>query len=167
MTAEFDITMTVKAMRDYRFYHKYTRFAGIMELILGLFLIVFGIFTIGRTQVSYTLVLIVIGSFFLIIMPLSMYFRAASTVKTNKRFKEPTHYVMSKDKMFLSMGEYSQDVSWDMIYKVKETKTSILIYFSAFGANVLPKDQLGDQLDTVKAIIKESMDPYKLYFKKQ
>lgn len=165
MQAEFDITMTAQAMRNYRFFHKYTRFSGIFEVILGVFLAVLCVFTIGRTQTTYTVMVGFVAAFFLIIMPVSMAMRAGKTVSTSKRFKAPTHYVMDDSKMIVSMvGEDGQDmsaeVSYGDIYCVKETKMSILVYFSPVSANVLPKDQLGAQLDTVKTIFKNNMNPY-------
>lgn len=166
MKAEFDIVMTVQAMRNYRFYHKYTRFSGIIELILGAFLLVFGAVSAGKTNVSYTLMVSFIGLFFLIIMPVSMAMRAASTVKKSPRFKAPTHYVITEEKMTLSMGELSQEVSWEQIYRIRETRISILLYFTPYSANVLPKEQIGEQLETVKKIFTEKMEPYKVSVKR-
>lgn len=165
MKAEFDIVMTPQAMRDYRFYHKYTRFSGIMELVLGVFLLALGGACAGRANASYVLMVAFIGLFFLVIMPVSMAMRAASTVKKSPRFQAPTHYVITEEKMVLSMGELSQEVSWDQIYRIRETKISLLVYFSPYSANVLPKNQLGGQLAAVKEIFVKGMGPYKALLK--
>lgn len=165
MSAEFDISMTPKAMRNYRFYHKYTRFSGIIEILLGLFLVVFGILTIGRTEITYTIMVCFVASFFLVIMPVSMAVRAGKTVSTSKRFKAPTHYYMDDEKMVVSMaGDDGQDISatvaYNDIYSVRENKVSLFVYFTPVSANILPKDQLGSQLDTVKNIFKNNMKPF-------
>ncbi|MGN0480871.1 MAG: YcxB family protein [Lachnospiraceae bacterium] len=165
MSAEFDISMTPKAMRNYRFYHKYTRFSGILEILLGIFLAVFCVFTIGKTQIAYTLMVGFVAAFFLVIMPVGMAVRAGRTVGTSKRFKAPTHYVMDDEKMVVSMaGDDGQDisatVSYNDIYSVRETKVSLLVYFTPVSANILPKDQLGDQLDVVKEIFRKNMNPF-------
>lgn len=165
MNAEFDVTMTAEAMRNYRFYHKYTRLSGILEILLGSFLAVLCGFTIGKTEATYTIMVGFVACFFLVIMPVGMALRAGKTVSTSPRFKAPTHYQMDEAKMTVSMaGEDGQDMSatvaYTDIYCVKETKMSILVYFSPVNANILPKDQLGSQLDTVKNIFKNSMNPY-------
>lgn len=201
MSAEFDITVTPQAMRNYRFYHKYTKFSGILEIILGVFLMVLCGFTVGRTEISYTLIVGFVGLFFLVIMPVGMAVRAGKTVRNSPRFQVPTHYYISDEKMVVSMklpkgcdtkegkegtekeskkedgmaenddgatensgaqkdGCMSATVNWDEIYCVKETKISILVYFTPVNANILPKEQLGSQLDTVKQIFKDKMNPY-------
>ncbi len=201
MSAEFDITVTPQAMRNYRFYHKYTKFSGILELVLGVFLMVLCGFTVGRTEISYTLIVGFVGLFFLVIMPVGMAVRAGKTVRNSPRFQVPTHYYISDEKMVVSMklpegcdakedaendggkddgatenggkkdseaesggvqknGCMSATVNWDEIYCVKETKVSILVYFTPVNANILPKEQLGSQLDTVKQIFKDKMNPY-------
>lgn len=176
MSAEFDITVTPQAMRNYRFYHKYTKLSGIIELLLGAFLVVLCIITAGKTQISYTLIVGFAGILFLVIMPAGMAFRAGKTVKNSPRFQVPTHYLISDEKMVVSMEQQKKDagnetetisaeVKWDEIYSVKETKMSILIYFTPFNANILPKDQLGDRLDTVKQILKEHVNPYMMKLK--
>lgn len=191
MSAEFDITVTPQAMRNYRFYHKYTKFSGILEIVLGVFLMVLCGFTVGRTDISYTLIVGFVGLFFLVIMPVGMAVRAGKTVRNSPRFQVPTHYYISDEKMVVSMklpescdakesvendggkedgvaendgapkdGCMSATVNWDGIYCVKETKISILVYFTPVNANILPKEQLGSQLDTVKQIFKDNMNPY-------
>ncbi len=161
MKVEFDITMTAKAMRGYRFYHKYTRAGGIMELVLGLFLLCFCVITIiQKTNISYTLIVGFLGLFFLVIMPVSMALRAGKTVKTSKRFQEPTHYVVEDKGMTVSMQDMQAQVKWDEIYKIKETKNNIFIYFTPVSANVLPKEQLEGKLADLKALISKNMKPY-------
>ena len=65
-----------------------------------------------------------------------------------------------KDGVAEKGGCMSATVSWDEIYCVKETKISILVYFTPVNANILPKEQLGSQLDTVKQIFKDKLNPY-------
>lgn len=167
MKVELDIAITYKDMLDYKFYHKYHSFSGICEIILGILLLVAGIYSLlnlDKMNLTFALLAVIFGFVFLVVMPFSLINSSKMAVK-KPAFAESMHYEIDSKKITVSaMGE-SAEVNWDMIYRVKDTGKSILIYFTPTRANIIPKSLVGDKLADLKSVILEGIGQYKAKLK--
>jgi hypothetical protein len=52
-------------------------------------------------------------------------------------------------------------LGWKEIYKMISTKSQVLIYSNRVNAYIIPREQLGDQYEDLKAIAKEQLEKYR------
>ena len=67
----------------------------------------------------------------------------------------------------LSQGEQSEDMEWADLYKVKETNECIYFFFTRIHANIVPKECLGEDLNTVLKLINSNVESKKNKLKKE
>lgn len=135
-------------------YHSYCSIAGLIAAVLSVFCLVKGIAEIaGGTNNSTTVVLLVVGLWFLVVNPLSMRGKAAVQLKSSPVFKEPITYIFTEKGMLQEQGETRTGCKWHMITKVVFLKRIWILYAGKVRASILPVAQLGEQKEELKALI--------------
>lgn len=66
-------------------------------------------------------------------------------------------YTFSKEHIVLDIGEASEEMSWDLFVKIKETKHDFRFYINDISAQIIPKHNMTEEeLQILKRIIKEA-----------
>ena len=60
-------------------------------------------------------------------MPVSFWFRAKATLKTNEVLANELHYEVSEEQIHVTQKEESGELPWDAVYKIVSNKNQILI----------------------------------------
>lgn len=94
-----------------------------------------------------------------VLNPMYLYYRAIKQVKLNPSFKEPLNY--SVDEMGITVGQGTETgtIPWEAVASVIETKKNVFIYLSKRNAYLFPKEQLKEQYNVFKQMIREHVDP--------
>lgn len=73
MEVKIEVKMTPKIMYDFMMYHTYRSFSGIFGIILGIAAFVMFGTTLGKTDLSYSIVYCLFGVWFIVYLPVSLY----------------------------------------------------------------------------------------------
>ena len=98
----------------------------------------------------------------LLYIPISLRGRVKLTLKNNEVLAGVLHYHFTEKEIKVTSGEDSGELPWKQIYKMIDTKHNVLIYSGRRNAYVLPKDQIGDNYETLKAIAKKVLEPHRV-----
>lgn len=164
---EFDVTVSEKDLLDYKFYHKYHNFSGWCEVILGVMLIVLGIYALLHAEtmnMTFALLSLLFGVVFLVVIPVQLVFHS-KTAASKEGFSKPMHYSLDSENITVSMGDENASVPWSSVYRIKETKKNIFIYFTPTRANIIPKQEVEEQLSDIKAVMIDGAGKYKAALK--
>lgn len=166
MKVEFEVTVSEKDLINYRIYHKYHSFSGCCEIVLGIIMMVLGVYGVLHLDTmnpTFALLALLFGIVFLAGIPVQMVLNAKKSIK-GKAFAKPMRYVLDNKNISVSMGEDKAEVPWDMVYRIRDTGKCILVYFTPTRANIIPKNQLED-IESVKKVMLEGVGKYKASFK--
>lgn len=155
---EFDIKIETNDMYDFLMRHFYSNFSGKFGIVLSIGAMLAFFYGIGKAEMSKLILLVVLSLLFTVVQPLQMRQKAAAQVKKNPLMQEPFHFVFDKNGMSVSQKKEKASISWKEIRQVKESKRSIYVYVTSINANIIPKQQVGEQLEALKEIIRENMD---------
>lgn len=159
---EFDSKVTQKDLIRFKFYHKYHTVSGMAEILLALILIVLSVISAGKVNVSYTLMVGVFGVFFLVFPSADMILRAKRQMQSVVTFKEKVHYRIDDSGITVSLGDVTETLSWDKIYKIKFDGRSIDVYMTTVNANIIPvRDFNGKAVDFVN-VAKEHLKAFQV-----
>ena len=167
MPIEFDIKITDKDMYRFNMHHAYTGFQGIFATVIGISVFVVAILTMGKVDVTYTLLYFLFGIIFLIYMPVSLRMRSKRQILASPVLAESLHYKVDEEGVHVSVGEQNADLAWSMVYKMISTRSNLLIYSSRVNAYVIPLTQLGDRYEAVKALAETKLEPYRRKLKQR
>lgn len=162
---ECDVKVELPDLRHYMYYHKYMRPTGFIELIAGLLCLVFGIYNYAKIDTDYQpfmIFLIFFGFYFLIFLPLNTFFTAFKQFTLNPTYKNTYHYLFDKKGMTISLEDDSATLEWKDFYRVLDNKRSIVVYISKYNANIIPKRELGEKVDALKALLRANLPARKV-----
>lgn len=164
LRAEFEANISEKDLMDFKIYHNYHSFGGVMGLLFGIIALVIFALTVSNdsVNVSYKLMMIFFGCMFTVYTPISMKLKAKQQIKTVSIFKAPVRYTVTEEKIVLSQGEVSEDLLWDDIFKIKFTGKSIVMYITSVRANIIPIRDIGTQADAFIAIAEKKLKPFQV-----
>ncbi len=139
MNSEFDVDINVKDMYSFLMNNTYRKFSGILWVIMGIAAVVLAVYTRGKVNVSYTVLLLVFAVIFLVLNPVVLYLKARRQIKNNAYFAIPLHFTLDEDKITVSQGENSQSVTWQEIYKAVKYSSNVIIYITDIRTFIWPK----------------------------
>lgn len=169
MKATFDVQLQPKDLYCFNMYQTYTGMSGIVSVALGILAFVMAGIAYGKedTAASYTILYIGMGLLFLFYVPVSLWFRAKSTLKSNAVLAGKLHYEVSEECIRVTQGEESGELPWDMVYKIVSTKSMVLIYSSRINAYIIPMEQIGEQYDALVEVATAKLEKIRLRLKKK
>lgn len=145
--------VTTKEEFEFAVYHTYTSFAGYTGVLISICAIVAFFRTLGKVDSFTSLVLLFCAFLFILVKPVTLYFHSKKKVKEEKNLGaiqyEFGDYVFSA-----RQGERSMTVTYESLYKVRESFSSILIYTEKHHALILPKPALGANYESLKKILR-------------
>ena len=154
--------MTPKIMYDFMMYHTYRSFSGIFGIILGIAAFVMFGTTLGKTDLSYSIVYCLFGVWFIVYLPVSLYTKSKRQVEKSEVFKNPVTYILNDEGIEIVQGEEKAQCGWKNILKVYSSKKNVLIYSGKRNAFVLPKEAIGEQYDTLVTLVQKNMPKKKV-----
>ena len=157
MEIKLKIQVTVSELFDFLINHTYSSFSGYVGIILSICAIIGFGYSVNNEVMNpaYKFALLFTGLLFTVIQPVMLYFKARKQVKQNEAINKPLEYLINADGIKVSCGEESVDYSWNDVMRITSTKKSVIIYVNRFRAFVLPKRDIGEQLDTLKTLVRD------------
>lgn len=150
---KFDVKMTDKAMYDFLLYHTYTKVSGILGVVFGFLMLLFGVRQVAENQLETAVFLFFLAFFFLVFTPFILWKRAKEQVKHTPMFLEPIHYELTEKGIEVSQGEQKNLNEWRDFDKAVATNQSIILYVTRMRAIIFPKKDLGEQYTVVVQMI--------------
>ena len=150
---EFRIKIDTRAMYCFLLYHVYHSVTGIISIIIGLGAAGYGICVWNHTDKSWAYLLL--GLIFLLYEPIALFVQASGQIKKNPVFRETLKYEISDAGIRIVQKKMHNELPWEKIYKLCESRTCILIYTDAHNAIIWDKKQLGQSVVLIKKLLKE------------
>lgn len=154
-SVSFSVLMTAKDIFRFSIHHSYCKLSGIIGLILSLGAFVTLFTSFSSLGDSNKAVLLVVGLWFTVFEPVTLWSRSRSQAKRNPAYKMPLCYTINEEGITVSQEEQSQSISWDRIVKVVKTSKQYLVYSSKIHAFVFPKESMGNQCEAFEDIVME------------
>lgn len=155
MELEFDVKMTPGALYDYLMYHTYSKMAGIVGTVAGVFMIL--VFLSNHYPIYLIAGVVIIGY-----LPVTLFLKAHQQVQMTPAFKKPLHYKMTDEGISVSQDDSAEEQSWDSCFKAVSTNNSIILYTSRVTASIFPKKDLGEKKEALIEMISTHMPPEKV-----
>ncbi len=164
LEAEFETKVEAKDLMNFKVYHNYTSFSGIMSLMIGVLMLTLCAVALSyeNANVSYILITGFFGLFFTVWTPVGMWLSVRKQMKKAEAFKEPIKYTVTGEKIVLSQGEIQEELSWDDIFKIKSTGSSIILYITTVRANVIPLRCIGAEAEAFIAVARKKLRPFQV-----
>lgn len=153
----FSVQMTPMEIYKFTIYHSYHKASGLLGVCLSVAALVMLIMSFGDLNDRDRTVLTFVAAWFLILEPVTMFFRARGQVKRNKSYQKPLNYQMNQEGITVSQGEEHQTITWESLMKIVETNSQYLVYSSKIHAFVFPKKALGEECKKAEEIMLENI----------
>ncbi len=165
MKVIFDVKLNPKDLYRFNMHQAYTGIQGWVSIILGILAFVMAGVTFGEKSFEYTFLYVVVGLLFWFYMPVSFWFRAKLTLKTNEVLANELHYEVSGEQIHVTQGEEEGELPWDAVYKLVSDKHQVLIYTTRINAYIIPMEQIGKQYADFKKIAEKKLEKFRLKLK--
>ncbi|MCR4955740.1 MAG: YcxB family protein [Lachnospiraceae bacterium] len=168
-----DITIQLKEsdLISFQMYYSYRKIQTWIFTILGVAILVLSFTTVNKVEVMYTMLYIFAGVMFMFYTPLNIRSSAKRAFKLGLPVSQPMKYHFDEQGVAVGFADQSANnapamdtansITWDMVYKVEETKKAILLYTSPKNASILPLEQLGEKAEELKQLFKQELEPFK------
>ena len=149
--------MKTSYMFDFLYWHSYHGLTGIINYAISLVGVAALIAGFGKNNTVITVMLVALALLFTVINPLSLLYKAARQVKKVPMFQKPLYYRFDANGFSISQESSSDSAKWDSVVLLRETGKSIILYMGAANALVLPKEEIGGQLEDFKALLRQAL----------
>ena len=168
MEKEVKLTIQIKTMNMFRFLmrHFYTGFSGIFGVLISAGAAVLLVKGIGERTPEQLLLLGIFAGLFTVFQPMQFLMKANQQVKHLPVYKEPIYYVLNDKGIHVMQNEEKLDLTWDKIFKAVEGRSALYIYTSPVHSFIFPKEQMREDTEAVKGLLKEYVPLGKLKLKK-
>lgn len=162
-TKKISVNMTEEALIEFVFRSYYGRFSGIMTIVLGIIGIVLFAVTFGtaRPAASFAYAFVAVGS--LIGNPAVLWMKAKKQFRNNPVYREPINYEIGTDGIRIIIGNESEHIGWENIYRLRGSGRMLAVYTGPYHAFVLPYSELGKDKDIVISRIVQFSHKYSPY----
>ena len=157
-TLQFKVKIGVKDLFRFLMEYNYTSIGGAFGLVISFACFGMLAYSFSDNSAQVNLLLLVVGLLFTVIQPLMLLKKAAVQVVKNPVFRDQLEYEVSEDGITVRQGDVEQQILWDGIFKICESKKQILVYTSRVNACIWPKEQLVGSLEQVKSILAKNVD---------
>lgn len=154
---KFSVQMKTVTMFDFLYWHSYHGITGIINYALSFAGIAALLAGFGKNNAMVTIMLVALALLFTVINPLSLLYKAARQIRKTPMFAKPLQYSFSAEGFIISQEEKSDSAKWDSVVFIRETGKSIILYLGAANALILPKKEIGNQLEELKKLIREAL----------
>ena len=163
MQVEFTAEVTESDLMNFKLYHNYHSVGGVAGFLFGVVaLIICGFSIANDLNISYTLMMGFFGLFFTVYTPIGMKLKVKQQIKANPAFNKPIKYTVTQDKIILTLGEVTEELTWDDIFKITCTGKNLILYITSVRANIIPLKCIGSDLDTFLKIAQTKLKPFQI-----
>ena len=154
---KFSVQMKTSYMFDFLYWHSYHGLTGVINYALSLAGVAALIAGFGKNNTAVTVMLVMLALLFTVINPLSLLYKAARQIKRTPMFQKPLYYRFDEKGFSISQESSSDSAEWSSVLLLRETGKSIILYMGAANAVVLPKKEIGSQLNDFKALLRKTV----------
>lgn len=165
MSTEFDIQLSAKNLFRFNLYQTYTTSQGPLSVVLAVIVAVIAGYCFNQGNTPYGILYVVVAIVILVYIPFTLWTRAKRTMKKNTVLAGKLSYTLDEEGVGVEQDGDTGLLSWDKVFKVVASRDAVLIYSSRVNAYILPKNQLGDKYEEVKAVVKENLPDYRVRLK--
>lgn len=105
---------------------------------------------------------LILASYFIVILPISIYYNTRKIFSTYGLLKEKIIYEFTDEKICHTGETFHSEMDWTKIYKIEEMKHWILIYQSRQHANFISKESFGENLMEFRNLVRSKKIKAKL-----
>lgn len=163
---ELDVKMTFKDMYRFNLYHAYHTSQGILSIMLAVMLVLISVLSWGDVNVTYNVLYLLAAVVILFYVPLNLRSKVKRQLNQSEVYQKPIHYSFDENGITTSFADQSVTMPWKQLYKIVSTKHLVLLYGGRIRANVIPRDQLGDDYTALFELAKAQVDSYRFKMKR-
>lgn len=145
----FSVQMTWKEIYKFTMRHNYLSFAGIVGTFLSTAALIILIVYFGQLSDRDKTVLTIVAIWFLVFLPIRLFFKSKTQIKLSKVYAKPLNYLIDEEGITVSQDEESQTIEWKQLFKIVETKSQFLVYSNRINSFIFPKSSLEGQVDVL------------------
>ena len=150
---KFSVQMKTVYMFDFLYWHSYHGITGIINYALSFAGVAALLAGFGKDNMVVTIMLVALSLLFTVINPLLLLYKAAGQLKRTPMFAKPLYYMFDTRGFSISQDNNSDSAEWNSVVLIRETRKSIILYLGAANALILPKKEIGTQLEELKKLI--------------
>ncbi len=150
----FDVRMKTAYLFDFLFQHSYHGLYGVFNFGLSLLAVVLLVRGSGKDNIVAMVALVLLALLFTVINPLLLYRKAARQMKRTPAFQKPLTYELMEEGLACSQEGERVVSEWENVVLIRETRISLILYFGAANAVVLPKAEFPGQVGEVKEMLR-------------
>lgn len=167
---EVTIQLKEKDLFSFNLYHSYHRIQTWLFTILGVIITILSFTTYQKVEMMYSMLYFAAGMIFIFYTPLNLRTSAKIAFRGDSPLCQAMHYRFDEKGIAVCLEDGKMDsektdavdsITWDLVFKVVETKKAILIYTSPKNASILPLEQLGDKTESLREIFRKELEPFK------
>ena len=151
---KFSVQMKTVYMFDFLYWHSYHGITGIINYALSFAGVAALLAGFGKDNMVVTIMLVALSLLFTVINPLLLLYKAAGQLKRTPMFAKPLYYMFDTRGFSISQDNNSDSAEWNSVVLIRETRKSIILYLGAANALILPKKEIGTQLEELKKLIR-------------
>lgn len=153
----FSVQMNTGYLFDFLYWHSYHGVTGIINYALSFAGIAALASGFGKGNVAVTVMLLLLALLFTVINPLSLLYKAARQTKRTPMFAKPLQYKFDEKGFSISQEGRTDTAEWESVVQIRETGKNIILYLGAANALVLPKKEIGEQLQEFKGLLYKAL----------
>lgn len=166
MKTEFDIQLTAQDLYKFNMRQAYTSMNGVLSILIPIVCVVMAVLQAQHNSWAYFALYLGFGILFLVYMPVSLLLSSKRVMRAGGAIAGRLHYVVDEEKITVSIEDQKDELPWELVYKLVETKDTILVFSNRRNAFIFKKDQLGEAGNEVKEIAKAKLEKYRLKLQK-
>lgn len=178
---EFHLKLKRKDLFSFKMYEVIHSFQGLMAFVFFLMLLFIVIATFGKIGLIFSVLYLFSAIIVIAYFPLIMFLQAGNEVKNLKKYKYPFDFFLSNDGLRLKQEKFENErhseddsenkpkiefVSWDKVFRVKETMGYFYIFTGRDAAFILPKAVVLDDADGVRKFFLDRLPKEKVKIKR-
>lgn len=166
MKVELDIKITANDLFKFNIRQAYKGLQGFLSILLPVLLFAYGVNSIGKVDIIYTVVYFALGLVFLVYVPFSLWKRANKVVNdTNNALSKTLHYEFREDAIAVSVESESVEFKWENIFMMKTLGNLLLVFTNRINAYILPLEQVGENYSELSKLAHEKLEKYRIKMK--
>ena len=165
MSVKFNVKMTEEYMFHFLLYHNYSRFSGILGVILGIGSLGLAVNSLLNSDTQTAAIGLLVAIMFLFVTPHTMKSRAKMQVQNSQMFQKPLEYELTEAGVVVRQDELEVSNSWDEFSKAVSTKKVVILYITSVRALIFPKECMGEQYQAAVDMIRAHMPASKVKIK--
>ncbi|MDY5577236.1 MAG: YcxB family protein [Lachnospiraceae bacterium] len=147
--------ITASELYSFFLYHTYSSVWGFAGIIISICaLAAFVQLCLNQGDLLSKICMCVAALLFLVVQPVRLYLKSMQLAENDKGYAEPIEYLFNHSGIALSQGEDKAFYAWGEVDKVISTKKIIAIYVNKKKAFKLSRNELGDDYEQLKKIVK-------------